>query len=126
MLFRYKITSRCYDSLDRFNHGYAVRYSVEIQYLKPNVKMFKWRKFEDTKLCCILNRLGFEEDDMYTFEAFKRAIEQHKDVDEIMFKYIKQEVQKRNFKNENNKLEKEMDKLILTSGWNAIEIEENE
>ena len=126
MVFRYKITKCGYDSFDRFDHGYAIRYYVEIQYLKPNAKIFKWQKFEDTKLCCILDQLGFEEDEMYTLEAFKRAIEQHKDVDEIMFKYIKQEVKKRNANKEKNKLENEMDNVILTSGWNTIEIKENE
>ena len=126
MLFRYKITSCGYDSFDRFNHGYAIRYYVEIQYFKSSAKIFKWRKFEDTKLCCVLNQLGFNEDDMYSFEAFKRAVDQHKGIDEIMFKYINQEVQKRNAKKKTNELENEMDKVVLTNGWHAIEIKENE
>ena len=126
MLFRYKITMCDYDFFDKCEHGYAVRYNVNIQYLKPGAKLFKWRKFEDVRLCCILGQLGHEEERMYTLEAFKNTIEQYKDINEIMFKYIKQETQKRNDKKEMNKLENEIDKLVLTNGWNTIEIKENE
>lgn len=126
MLFRYKITTCGYDSFDKYQHGFAIRYYVQIQYLKSGAKLFKWRKFDDTRFCCMLENLGHQEECLYTLEAFKHVIEQYKGVDEIVLKYIKQEVQKRNFKNEKNKLEKEMDNLILTNGWNTIEIKENE
>ena len=83
MLFRYKITTCGYDSFDKYDHGFAVRYYVEIQYLKSDAKLFKWRKFDDTKLCCMLESLGHQEELLYTLEAFKHVIEQYKGVDEI-------------------------------------------
>ena len=126
MLFRYKITECVYDSFDRLHHGYAVRYGVKIQYLKPNAKIFKWRTFKDERLCCILDSLGHAEKGMYFLENFKQVLKQHKDMNEIMFKYIKQEMQNRNITDEKIKLENEMDNLILTNGWNTIEIKENE
>lgn len=126
MLFRYKITSCIYDSFDKLNHGYAVRYGVNIQYCKSNAKMFKWRKFDEKRLCCILEYLGHEERLTYSLESFKCVIEQYKDMDEMMLRYIKQEMQRRDIKDEKIKLENEMDNLILTHGWSTIEIKENE
>lgn len=126
MLFRYKITMCNYDSFDKVCHGYAVRYNVEIQYFNQKAKALKWRLFADKRLCCILNELGHDENWVLSVTDFEDVLKQYKDIEEIMVKYIKKEIVAKDMEDQKNKHANEIDNLVVTNGWNTIEIKENE
>lgn len=126
MLFRYKITMCGYDAFAKVYHGYAIRYYVEIQYFNQDAKIFKWKKFADQRLCCILDALGHDEEEMYLMQDFEDVLKQYKDIDEIMSKYIQKEIKDRDMESKHNQHEDEIDNFVVTNGWNTIEIKENE
>jgi hypothetical protein len=126
MLFRYKITRCGYDSFDKYSHGYAIRYYIEIQYLKTNAKLFKWRKFDSRRMCCMFESLGYNEQLVYSVEDFKHILEECNGIDGMILKYIQKEIKKRKENDEKYKLENTTDEFVLTNGWHTIEVKENE
>lgn len=126
MLFRYKIRTCVYDSIDRTLHGVGVGYIVTIQYYKPNAKLFKWRHFNTRKLCCILNDIGHAEIHTATYSGLFNILKKYNDIGEIMFEYIKSILAQHKYEQYQNDLSGEIDNLVLTDGWKTIEIKENE
>jgi hypothetical protein len=126
MLFRYKIVTCTYEALDRAFHGPGVGYRVTIQYYKPDAKLFNWRHFKSTRLDCVLNRLGHDDDAMNDSIGFANALHTYNDIGEIMLKYIKQIMADINNQKLKDMTDNQNDQFVLTTGWNNIEIKENE
>ena len=126
MLFRYKIETCAYETLDCVFHGPGVGYRVTIQYYKPDAKLFKWRHFKSTKLNCVLNRLGHDDDSMINYIGLSDVLHTYNNIGEIMLKYIKKIMEDNNHEKMHKMIENQTDNLVLTTGWNTIEIKENE
>ena len=63
---------------------------------------------------------------MYSVQDFEDVLKQYKDIDEIVTKYIQKEIEVKDMENKQNKHADEIDNLVVTNGWNTIEIKENE
>ena len=126
MLFRYKIETCAYDTLDCVFHGPGVGYRVVVQYYKPDAKLFKWKHFKSTKLNFVLNRLGHDDDSIINSIGLSNVLHEYNNTGEIMFKYIKQIIADNDAKKLQEMIDDQIDNLVLTTGWNTIEIKENE
>ena len=126
MLFRYKVETCAYESLDCAFHGPGVGYKVTIQYHKPDAKLLKWRHFKVTKMNCVLNRLGHSDDDMINNIYLAKVLHEYSGIGEIMLKYIKKIMEDKNHEKLQKILENHTDNFLLTTGWNTIEFKENE
>ena len=126
MLFRYKIEECVAESIDRGFHGPAVGYRVTIQYYNPSAKLFKWRYFKTTKLYNVLTKLKHPTYKIETIDGLFDTLQQYNNIGEIMFKYIKKIMEDNDYKQYQKDVEDKVGNLVITNGWNTIEIKENE
>lgn len=127
MLFRYKITKR-YNYF--YNDQRLIHYDTKIQKYSPNNVAFKWKTCTDTTLKSIVEILSKE----YCFFHFENALQEitetiakYGSVDKMIYEYIRKIIirdMQRDDKLVN--IEKTLDNIVLTNGWNTIEIKENE
>ena len=125
MLFRYKIEECGYESLDHSFHGPGVGYRVTIQYYKQSARLFKWRHFDSHKLFYVLNQLRHAECDIDTNDGLFNVLQQYNGVGEIMLKYIKKLMEDIDYQKYQQDVEDKISNLVVTNGWNTIEIKEN-
>lgn len=126
MLFRYKIETCAYETLDHAFHGPGVGYRVTIQHYKSDAKLFKWRHFKSSSLNCVLNRLGHDDDSMINSIGLANTLHNYNNIGEIMFKYIKKIIAENDAKKLQKMTDDQIDNFVLTAGWNTIEVKENE
>ena len=126
MLFRYKITKR-YDYT--FTSLTRTVYDVKIQRYNHSAHVCKWKTCANTTLneihALLKPGVHFEFDD--NLSNIIAAIQEYDGVDKLITRYIylkiiDQEVQR----NKKNDIEQALDSLVLTKGWNTIEVKENE
>lgn len=125
MLFRYKIEKCVYESLDHALCGPGVGYRVTIQYYKPDARLFKWRHFDSHKLFYVLNKIKHAQCDIDTNDGLFNVLQQYNDTGEIMLKYIKKLMEDDKYKRYQKDVGNKIGNLVLTNGWNTIEIKEN-
>lgn len=126
MLFRYKIDK----SGEYYGSMRLIHYNVTIQRYNPNNMIFKWETCKGTSLKCITETLSKS----YLFSAFENAlpeiaesISKYGGVDNMVIAYIRKVIMRdMKTKNEMTDAENLVDNLVLTNGWKAVEIKENE
>jgi len=126
MLFRYKITK----SREYFGNLALIHYNVEIQKYNKDNMIFKWQTHKETTLKSITEILSQD----YCFSGFENALVEISDsiskyggINNMVSEYIRKVIM-RDMKIEDKMIdaEKLIDNIVLTNGWNTIEIKENE
>lgn len=127
MVFRYKIEKSCEYICNDIK---LIHYDVTIQKYNENNIFFKWETCKDTTLKAITELLENE----YCFVSYYNALQEITDtiakygsVDKMICEYIRKIIM-RDIKSKNNmnSVEETLDNIVLTNGWNTIEIKENE
>lgn len=126
MLFRYKITK----SYSWIGDVCLVHYNIKIQEYHKNAIIFKWETCLESTLKSITEELNYN----YCFNEFENALQEifktiskygciDKMIGECIRRFI---IRKRQIQDEMTNIEQSLDNIVLTNGWNTIEIKENE
>lgn len=124
MIFRYKITPYC-DFLQRYY------YRVQIQ--EYSTKFPHWRKVVHNvtiqEILYYINECAFKDKTnliYVSFEDILEEIQKYDSIESIIMKYIIDVIMKQKKREcAEETVRDTLDKLIITKGWNTIEVKEN-
>ena len=124
MIFRYKITPYC-DFLQRYY------YRVQIQ--EYSTKFPHWRKVEHNatiqEILYKINECAFPYETSLSYVSFEDILEEiqkYDSIESIIMKYIIDVIMKQKKRECAEETVRDvLDKLIITKGWNTIEVKEN-
>lgn len=124
MIFRYKITPYC-DFLQRYY------YRVQIQ--EYSTKFPHWRKVVHNvtiqEILYEINECAFSYETSLSYVSFEDILEEiqkYDSIESIIMKYIIDVIMKQKKRECADETVRDvLDKLIITKGWNTIEVKEN-
>lgn len=124
MIFRYKITPDC-DFLQRYY------YRVQIQ--EYSTKFPHWRKVVHNvtiqEILYDINECAFKDKTNLSYVSFEDILEEiqkYDSIESIIIKYIIDVIMKQKKRECAEETVRDvLDKLIITKGWNTIEVKEN-
>lgn len=124
MIFRYKITPYC---------NFLQRYYYRVQIQEYSTKFPHWRKVVHNvtiqEILYDINKCAFPYGTILSYVSFEDILEEiqkYDSIESIIMKYIVDVIMKQKKREcAEETVRDTLDKLIITKGWNTIEVKEN-